>query len=65
MLPKCYRLPSGRTRPDVIVRVSDGGRYDRWDPKTRTWIHVVNPVARDGLSHAIEGGDAIRISVRP
>ena len=64
MLPKFYALPSGVRRPDVLIRVSSGGRYDRWDPKTRTWIHVVNPVARDGLSHAIEGGDAIRISER-
>ena len=54
---RTYRLDVGPR--DVTFRVSDDGRYDRLDPKTGVWIYVTDPVVRDGLSRAIEGGDAV------
>jgi hypothetical protein len=54
--PRLYLLDVGRR--SVTLRVSDDGRFDRLDPKTGFWIHLTDPVVRDGLSRAIEGGDA-------
>jgi hypothetical protein len=61
--PRYYELLSGKA-PYPIFRVSSGGHFDRWDHRSRRWIRVTNRVARDGLSHAIEGGDAVPTSVR-
>jgi len=43
--------------PDSYFRVMSGGRYERWDPESRAWLHVTSPAARDYLSRAIENGD--------
>jgi len=43
--------------PDSYFRVMSGGRYERWDPVTLTWLHVTSAAAREFLSRAIENGD--------
>ena len=43
--------------PDGYFRVMSGGRYERWDPVTLTWLHVTSAAARELLSRAIENGD--------
>jgi hypothetical protein len=44
--------------PDTYFRIQSGGRYERYDPRTKTWQHVTSDVARDYMSRAIENGDA-------
>lgn len=60
--PRLYLIDSGRRT--LRFRVSDRGRYERLDPRSGSWIHVTDPVARAGLSRAIEGGDAVLAAVR-
>jgi hypothetical protein len=57
--PGYYRLSVVATRPDVVFRVSEGGRFERL--QGRSWVHVADPGGRDYLSRAIEGGDAVRL----
>ena len=50
MDPRCYETDTG-----VVVRISDGGRYDRWDGSG--WEHMTGST-RDFLSRKVENGDA-------
>ena len=43
--------------PDTYFRLMTGGRYERWDPEAKAWLHVTSPAARDYYSRAIENGD--------
>lgn len=57
--PRYYTIIGDPPANDRYFRVSDVGRYDRWDPGTRTWVHVAAPAARDWYSRAIETGDGV------
>lgn len=56
--PARYYLIDTIPAKPVYFRVSDGGRYDRWDAPAKAWVHVSSPDARDYFSRAIENGDA-------
>ena len=56
--PARYYLIDTIPSAPLHFRVSDGGRYDRWDAPAKAWVHVTSPDARDYLSRAIESGDA-------
>ena len=53
-------LQSKPDDPVYYFSVGSGGRYDRWDPATKTWVHVTSGPARDYYSRAIENGEAVR-----
>jgi len=44
-------------KPVFHFRVSGGGVFQRWNPKTRHWAEIRHNKARDFLSRAIENGD--------
>ena len=53
--PRYYELLDASQH---VFRIEGGGVYSRWDPASRTWVHVTSRWARDFYSRAVERGDA-------